>query len=205
MKLQIIERGNNMNRKLFGLLLSSFTFISIIGTGFAQWHFKESYNTTLQVDNVSGEGNIEGIAESLNLATLSVSNFAYTLGQGDNYQDVTEGIIVTSKPIITLQLTKDFISSFELKTYKVTDITFNYTVSISSTNGLASYVELYQGTTGTFKCDATGLASKEINLSFKYKDNKKPRSSDDLNKMSIAKQEQDLLLKVVVTAILPGV
>lgn len=193
-----------MNKKLFGLALSSFTFISIIGTGFASWHFQESYNTTLQVDNVSGEATIEGIASNIEIGTLSVSSFAYTLGPGDDIEDVNKGIEITSKPIITLQLSDDFITSYELGIYKVTDITFNYTVSISSSGGLASYVELNNGTTGTFKCNGEGLANKEINLSLKYKEYKKPKNSTDLSKLNEAKDEKDLSLKVIVTATLPG-
>ena len=193
-----------MNKKLFGLALSSFTFISIIGTGFASWHFQESYNTTLQVDNISGEATIEGIASNIEMGTLSVSSFAYTLGPGDDIEDVNKGIEITSKPNITLQLSDDFITSYELGIYKVTDITFNYTVSISSSGGLASFVELKDGTTGTFKCNAEGLANKEINLSLKYKEYKKPKDSDDLAKLNEAKDEKDLSLKVIVTATLPG-
>lgn len=193
-----------MNKKLFGLALSSFTFISIIGTGFASWHFQESYNTTLQVDNVSGEATIEGIASNIEMGTLSVSSFAYTLGPGDDIEDVNKGIEITSKPIITLQLSDDFITSYELGIYKVTDITFNYTVSISSSGGLASYVVLKDGTTGTFKCNGEGLANKEINLSLKYKEYKKPKNSTDLAKLNEAKDEKDLSLKVIVTATLPG-
>lgn len=193
-----------MNKKLFGLALSSFTFISIIGTGFASWHFQESYNTTLQVDNVSGEATIEGIASNIEIGTLSVSSFAYTLGPGDDIEDVNKGIEITSKPIITLQLSNDFITSYELGIYKVTDITFNYTVSISSSGGLASYVELKDGTTGTFKCNTEGLANKEIDLSLKYKEYKKPKNSTDLAKLNEAKDEKDLSLKVIVIATLPG-
>lgn len=193
-----------MNKKLFGLALSSFTFISIIGTGFASWHFQESYNTTLQVDNVSGEATIEGIDSNIEMGTLSVSSFAYTLGPGDDIEDVNKGIEITSKPIITLQLSDDFITSYELGIYKVTDITFNYTVSISSSGGLASFVELKDGTTGTFKCNEEGLVNKEINLSFKYKEYKKPKNSTDLAKLNEAKDEKDLSLKVIVTATLPG-
>lgn len=193
-----------MNKKLFGHALSSFTFISIIGTGFASWHFQESYNTTLQVDNVSGEATIEGIDSNIQMGTLSVSSFAYTLGPGDDIEDVNKGIEITSKPIITLQLSDDFITSYELGIYKVTDITFNYTVSISSSGGLASYVELKDGTTGTFKCNEEGIANKEINLSLKYKEYKKPKNSTDLAKLNEAKDEKDLSLKVIVTATLPG-
>ena len=193
-----------MNRKLFGLAVSCFTFVSIIGTGFAQWQFQESYNSELVVNDVLGDATIDNIETSISIGSVTSTNFSYTLGQGDkaeDFSDETKGIVITSQPIITLQLSDEFISSYELSgVKKVSEINFTYEVEISSTGGLSSYLELNGGTTGSFKCDTAGKATHSLNLSLKYKAYKKPLDNKDYQKMIEAKQEKDIALKITINA-----